>query len=307
MRIFVSIASYRDPLLAQTVQSCLLNAKNPRNIYFGIVDQNSTPTPLESLGEYSSNVRYLQLDYRYSRGPCFARAIGASLWQGEDFFLQIDAHTIFDTHWDDQLISTFESISQDNPRAIISSYPCPFELLGGVIVTRPQPGRTIALQVRDDSDFLGDCPLLRFHGVTLEDSRVVAGYHVGAGCLFTRGFWLQEVPIDPYLYFEGEEQNIAIRSWTAGWDIHHVANLPLFHLYSSGTKDQAHWAAEDDAMRTVRWWTLRDQSNLRLGRLLFEGESLGAYGLGTARSLDQFASFSGIDYRRRTIARGSRA
>ena len=40
MKIFVQIASYRDPELEPTIQSCLENAKYPENIVFHMYYRN---------------------------------------------------------------------------------------------------------------------------------------------------------------------------------------------------------------------------------------------------------------------------
>jgi hypothetical protein len=39
MKIFIQIASYRDPELTPTIKSCLENAKYPENLVFGICRQ----------------------------------------------------------------------------------------------------------------------------------------------------------------------------------------------------------------------------------------------------------------------------
>ena len=41
MSIFISIASYQDPLLESTVFSAIHNADNPNDLVFGICDQSS--------------------------------------------------------------------------------------------------------------------------------------------------------------------------------------------------------------------------------------------------------------------------
>jgi len=41
-KIFIQIASYRDPELLPTLNSALCNAKYPENLTFGIVWQRST-------------------------------------------------------------------------------------------------------------------------------------------------------------------------------------------------------------------------------------------------------------------------
>ena len=40
MTIFLSISSYKDPLLINTLQSAYKNAKNKDSIIFAVVDQN---------------------------------------------------------------------------------------------------------------------------------------------------------------------------------------------------------------------------------------------------------------------------
>ena len=62
-----------------------------------------------------------------------------------------------------------------------------------------------------------------------------------------------------------------------------------------------HWDAALEARRSRTWWTLEQRSRQRLKAMLEDGADLGVYGLGTVRSLDDYADFCGIDYRRRTL------
>jgi len=130
-------------------------------------------------------------------------------------------------------------------------------------------------------------------------------FHVGAGCLFAPGRIVQEVPYDPWLYFHGEEQAMAVRLYTQGWDLFHMPGLPVHHLYNdanSGAPPRPlHWDAQEEAQRDVPWWTYEQRARARLAALV-GGRDLGIYGLGQARSLAQFAAFSGIDYAARTLA-----
>lgn len=56
-----------------------------------------------------------------------------------------------------------------------------------------------------------------------------------------------------------------------------------------------------DERRAVRSATLEKPAQLRLAAMLWADADLDAYGLGRARSLAEFAQFSGIDYAARTI------
>ena len=57
-----------------------------------------------------------------------------------------------------------------------------------------------------------------FEGVGVEVDTPVAGFHVAGGCVFAPGRIVNEIPYDPLLYFHGEEQALALRAWTRGWD-----------------------------------------------------------------------------------------
>ena len=52
----------------------------------------------------------------------------------------------------------------------------------------------------------------------------------------------------------------------------------------------------------MRSAVLSEAANRRLADLLWHGADLGAYGLGTQRSLTAYADFSGIDYAARRLA-----
>ncbi len=71
----------------------------------------------------------------------------------------------------------------------------------------------------------------------------------------------------------------------------------MFHLYRRPElTDEVHWNAADEDARTVRFSKLKARSDRRMRDLLVLGRDLGRYGLGTARSLSDFAAFCGIDY-----------
>jgi hypothetical protein len=307
MTIFVAIAAYRDPHLWRTVCDCVAKAADPQGLRFGIVEQSPQPTapPLPADG-----LRYLHVHHRESRGVCWARSLAFGLYAGEDFLLQIDSHMLFAPGWDRTLINWLEAVSRPEPRAVISAYPFGFTetMEGGSsrLIVQAEPGHALVLRPRLDCDFTTEPPVLRFEGVPVPATQAILGCHVAAGCLFTRGSFVDAVPYDPRLYFHGEEQNLAIRAWTRGWNLFHIPDLPIFHLYRQpGPSNEVHWNTEDDAARAVRFSDLAAHSAQRLHDLLVGQRDLGCYGLGTTRSLADFAAFSGIDYPRLTLRRFS--
>ena len=55
MSIFLSISSYKDPLLSNTLQSAYKNAHQKNNIVFAVVDQNEEKLDLEQF-DFVSNL-----------------------------------------------------------------------------------------------------------------------------------------------------------------------------------------------------------------------------------------------------------
>ena len=80
-------------------------------------------------------------------------------------------------------------------------------------------------------------------------------YLLAAGCLFTNGSFIKDVPYDPNFYFYGEEISLMLRAFTRGYSIFHLPNVPIFHLYTDpvNAPRKLHWNAEEDMHRPTKW------------------------------------------------------
>lgn len=308
--IFVSIASYCDPMLPFTLNNAYHTANFPANLHFGIVDQSASDERLMPDSEIPSpQYRYVHIDPRDARGPCWARAVAMTLYDGQDWFFQIDSHMLFDQGWDERLIAAAMQCAEINPKCIISNYPNAFEMVDGLPKRKPVTQQVLAHVLARDAQFEDGHPVLKFQAIPVARDTSVIGFHVGAGCLFARGTFAAEIPYDPHIYFHGEEQSVAARAYTHGWDIFHVAGMPVYHLYDSGGDDAPrarHWNEAHDKQRQVRWWELEARSKSRVHDLLCGRQDLGIYGLGKKRSLADYARFCGIDYTARTLGEKAR-
>ena len=305
MRVFVSIASYCDPVLGFTLARAVATAAHPDRLHFGIVDQSPATAPVPCAYDVApARLSLVRLEPLYARGPCWARAIAMSLYDGEDWFFQIDSHMDFDAGWDERLTGQALALLPGRTGVVLSAYPNAFVFEGGEAVRRPATGKVLAHVVKPGTTFEPDHPVLGFEAHPLDSDMPVPGYHLGAGCLFAPGRFVQAFPYDPWFYFHGEEQALAARLFTHGWDIFHVPGLPVYHLYNnpeSGAPPRPmHWDGLLDAKRAQNWWALEQRSRGRLAALV-AGERLGVYALGSARSLAEYAAFSGIDYTARVV------
>lgn len=305
--IFVNVAAYCEPHLELTLDSLFSNAMLPRNLRVGLFDQSDQ----KNIGwlrkkPYWDQIRYLNTDHRQSRGAAWARNIASSLYAAEDFYFQIDSHTIFDPNWDRTLLDAYAKVAEKVTKPIITTYPRAFKI---------ENGQPMWATERDGSVYMmGLLPSASFqtkginYGVQVYYDTGAAfkeGFHIAGGFIFTAGSFVDEVPYDPQLYFEGEEQNLAVRAYTHGWTILHPCDkyLPLYHLYKTSEDDVGshHWNKEHDKERSVKWPERYSQAVKRLEDLLFHGKDLGSYGLGKVRTLRDFAELSGIDFQNRIM------
>lgn len=298
-RIFVSVAAYADPHLEYTLKNALRQAAHPEALVFGVLNQTTNRLSDKTMLQQFP-VRLIQITPPESYGAAWARSVIQTLYDNERYFLQIDSHMVFERGWDTHLIDTLEKLP---PKSIISAYPYGYSRVVEKIIFDCEVSTETTLVIRPmpDQILTPENPVLHFHSCHLPERRPVLGSHIAGGFLFTTGDFLQEVPYDPQWYFHGEEQGLTLRAFTHGWDIYHIPNIPLYHLYKSANIDHTghHWHKKwQRSSQQVAH--LDDRARRRLSDLI-AGRLQGVYGLGGARSLADFAIRSGINYRDCTI------
>ena len=81
---------------------------------------------------------------RDAKGAGYARSIAMSQYGGEDYYLQIDSHTIFEKNWDIECIDQHNSakLIARNDKVILSYFPAPFHIEPNkhcLLYTSPSP------------------------------------------------------------------------------------------------------------------------------------------------------------------------
>ena len=287
--IFISVASYRDPQLMPTLLDCLQKAGRPELLRFGICWQRDASDLAPDLWT-DPRFRVLDVHWRDSRGACWARAEAMKLWQGEDFYLQVDSHCRFARDWDLTLVRMMTETG--SPKPILSTYatsfvPGPNEILqGGPLQMVFQAFTPEGIpQLRPGEFPLGRTP-----------SRPLRARFLAAGFLFARGSFVEEIPYDPELYFMGEESAMTVRAFTHGYDFFHPAETVVWHDYLRHDAKK-HWGDHKDENSSAGSWSALDQhSRQRVQRLLL-GELVTDFGLGSCRTLQDYEVYAGLNFR----------
>jgi hypothetical protein len=235
MKIFVSICSYRDPLLVYTLKALMQTKSAITEVVYGIFEQNEKENSLETLFPElvsRSDVKYKRIDPQYSEGVGWARNINSLQLTDEDFYYQIDSHMVFDKNWDRDLINDYKEGCRavESNKVIISSNCKNFDMVDGNVVLEHGMDYTCRARFYQFNPNLW----LFAHGEHIPPTEtVMPAIHIFAGNMFTHSDWVRNVGINPRIFFHGEEQAITLSSFAAGYRFFHGKRMSCYHYKGS--------------------------------------------------------------------------
>jgi hypothetical protein len=298
MKIFIQVASYRDPQLIPTIESALENAKYPENLVFGIARQYHPDDKFDDLSKYEKDDRFriLNIFYLDAMGACWARNQIQQLYKDEEYTLQIDSHMRFEKDWDVEMIKMITDLQEKgHKKPLLTGYVSSFDPDNDPIARVREPWRMVFDRfIPEGAVFFLPETIPGWQELT---TPVAARFYSAHYC-FTLGQFAKEVQHDPEYYFHGEEISIAARAYTWGYDLFHPHRVLIWHEYTRKGRTKQ-W---DDDKKWV------DKNNLchKKNRALFgmdgeESMDFGIYGFGPERTLRDYEKYSGLLFSRRAI------
>jgi hypothetical protein len=288
--IFISIASYRDPDLVNTVRSAYDNATFKDRLFFSIVSQASVEEHPDLSFIPEDQIRYEKILWQESQGACWAREI-ASRRIKHDYYLQIDSHSRFILNWD---------------RVVIENYvSCKKHWQSDIAFTMHPRGFRRDHQTGEEEYYdFGKKPLRGSMGWSEGESMPwpiwydvdyskygYEAYFLCANSLFCEAKIIKAIPYDHNLYFIGEEPTLALRFYTRGVKLINPSFHYMWHAYNpqyNSDKRRLHW--EDNPS----WEFMNKMSYRRAAKIITGDMSLGVYGIGSKDLYDEFQEKAGI-------------
>ena len=268
-----------------------------------------------------------------ARGPTWGRYYAMLMYQGEHYFMAIDSHMRFSPHWEYQTVLNLYMVPKKSAaKAVLSHYPAGFAALNWLVAQR----RTTFMMTMCYAFFM-QTGIIRMHsrgfeasGWPLQQPYVAGGFIVGDAQ------FVHEVPFDPHLHhvFDGEEVLFAARLYTHGYDSFTPKNNILFHNYARHNAPRF-WDADSPKTRELRSWgqarvkyflqarekrksgDANAEANQNNKTLSLPPQPLivppaaakaqgldieeAVYGMGTARSMEAFYAYAGVDASNWTI------
>ena len=304
-KIFVQLASYRDPQLVPTMRDALKQATYPENLIFGVCWQRDDTESLEEFTDHPQ-VRYQTFNYNESKGLGWARSKVAELWDGEPYTLQLDSHHRFEKGWDAMMIEDYQQALTMSDNPIITTYLSPFDVASADSCRcNLQKLPSLMSQYEFSSD-----KLLMSMPWYIQDWKerdtVIKARTISGHFYFVDSKFINEVPYDPDIYFGGytEETTMSVRAWTSGYDFFSPYRPYIWHEYTRQGRPK-HWEDHGIKSETDKTSGERDMFARSKTRQLFDQEDNGidltGYDLDTARTLREYELFTGIDFKKQRI------
>jgi glycosyltransferase involved in cell wall biosynthesis len=295
-KIFIQIASYRDPELVNTINSLLENAKNPENLVICIANQYDD---INVLNEYRKDKRFKIIDipFKDSKGACWARNTIQQNYDDEEYTLQLDSHHRFIKNWDFELIKMFKQLKKKgHKKPLLTGYISSFN-------PENDPTERILTPWKMNFDRFIPEGAVFFLPASIDDFKertepIPARFYSAHFC-FTSGVFCKEVPHDPEYYFHGEEISIAVRAFTWGYDLFHPHKIIAWHEYTRKGRVKQ-W---DDDSQWVRRNNICHMRNRKLFGMDNEPQDIefGIYGFGKVRTLQDYEAYSGLCFKTRGV------
>lgn len=306
--IFIAIPSLDEDDLLNTIESIYSNAAHPDKVYVGISNQR-TDGAFQDFSKYT-NVKSINTHTNVLRGLGFQFAEASMLWNGQDFFMRLDAHMRMEKNWDRKLVLAYTYLNRAYCKIIISNRTPWFEKLNdGTEVFHDSLANPLGYDAesveyikniteytedmtspRADSGEWGDLPYYVRH-------MFISGHF-----FFTTGEFVKDVFPDHRVVFFGEEHTIPIRAWTRGYRIFAIKEKIAYHLgknekYLSGP------GVDDWKSRIQRYdeggihITSAYREFARHYRSVLSANEIGYFGAETLDSFIEYCGEIGLDYR----------
>ena len=296
MKIFVSIAGYRDTEITKTLKSAIENARFPKDIEFSVLTQDG-PKFHPDLS-FVPNIIHQKMHFKDALGAGHARKIVMDTYDGQEYFFQTDSHMRFAPNWDVRMITMLEEAKQmaRSEKVMLSQFPAPYKVLTNGKDHFPEgdkffwsdPSWTSVVRTFKD-DWAGNRETMRNKTKLHESHTILAGY------VFAPGNLVNEVPYDERISFMGEELCFAVRAYTRGWKIYSPYEMLLWHFYSRKGHPKI-WNQRDDMVRKQKWAEIEKNSR-DIQRDILTGKEKGIYGVGDQHLFRKYQTMTGINFK----------
>jgi hypothetical protein len=279
-------------------------------LYFSIVEEHYPDKYADLSFIPEDQIRYEKYDLSEYRGILWARNRTTEIDIEYDYILYICGHTRFSQSWDMKALTEYEKAKKksETGKAILTfcgpdfAYNPDWTINFGYVERRKN---IYSPQLATSYSPAFEGPMVWTPGYWFpqgqsvpEGDDVIENYWVHFTWCFAEKAFVDEVPLDPFMNFNGEEPYVTVQSWCRGWRMFATPVILGYHHFKRLYPDSDKPKHETDSTYTDDkkdvHWKNSDESMIKLN-LLLSGNLKGKYGDISLEQVLEFCEKSGMN------------
>jgi hypothetical protein len=294
--IFINIPSYSDPEIWDTIKDFILKAKNSSRIFFGITHQtfDLENDLLKSETNYT-NVKMDIIPAGSIIGCQPARKNSHKFYDGQDYYLNMDSHMRAVENWDSLIIDDFEKLEIKKGKSVLTGYVNSYEVNeSGESILRKETPWIFYMSEDNISNFKANgvlqmCPKHSNH------TEPVLSPYVSGHFFFARGKYIEHVGFVEEITFTEEELFMAVRFFTAGYNLYIPSKNYVFHRYGRPNR-RLIWEDFPEKFYPASEASKNFSVNVLENNIINQEN-----GLFSERTLEEFEKYASISFKNRDL------
>lgn len=281
MKILISIVSYREKELLNTVKSFYEDASNKDNLLFSIVSQDDEHPDLSFIDP--DCLSYIQVHWKDTFGVGWARNLAQKAFSDFDYYLQIDSHMFSEKNWDLKLLDSFNKAKIVCEKPVLTCLPAMYVIENGERYIGKVPINSCSTL----SDFIwsnGTWPKIRSLSSSIDPTN-----YVNAAVIFSTKEFVDKVPYDPRLSFFHEEIALTIRLEAAGFTPFCISEPIFYHFFGQDREKNNRQYNPIFGEQSDQHKNLKDIKDYEYSDKVLRGETTGIYSI-SKKSIEDFCT-----------------
>jgi hypothetical protein len=279
--IFIQISSLNDDEFYKTIKDCIEKSSGTTELFFGLHEcyiDNKTEFDFDNV-----KIAYSKCPENLGIGK--GRYIANKFYNGENYYLQIDAHSRFAKDWDISLINDLENYISNGIDAILTTYPMRYWYENGEEILESGNNINNIIVIKDQNILTETRNLKQEAGGTIE---IKCAESTSGGFVFGPGR-IASVEHHPGIFF-GEELFRAAAFYTNGYCLMIPEKNVIYHLYGADSNRKAPWeVAEKEFEEGLKF-------SKHVIKSIFSDNRINNISLGDKRPLKEYGNYLGVDF-----------
>lgn len=298
--IFINIPSYKDPETWLTVDNFITQAKHPDRVYFGVTYQvDNVEEEIKYYNEKKKDPKYKNVTFDIVEAGSIigcqpGRKNSHKMYDDQDYYLNMDSHMRSVKDWDVNIINDFGKTEASMGPGVYTGYVNLYELNDDLTYQENDyPDVPVYYMSNDNILSFKQSGIVQLSPTYRNYQRESFSPYISGHFFFTRGMYIKKIGFVDQIVFTEEEIFMALRFFTAGYNIYIPKANYVFHRYGRNGRKLI-WEDFPE-----KFYPAAEKSKEFALDIIENNIINDEYGLFKERTLQDFEEYSGINFKMR--------